>query len=242
MKIKFKVVSTILFCVITMLTNTRINFATSGVIDPDKDVKLTINYNKEGQSIPGASFELYRIADVSSSVKFTLTENFKKYSVNINNLDSDGYNTLAQTLSEYVQKDELSPIRKGTTDEKGLLVFQSTSQQKLKPGMYLVLGSQISVDNFIYETAPFILCLPNIDQKNQNWMYDVSVIPKYSRTEISLDAPKKIPKVNVKTNSVNINKPLPQTGMLWWPILILVLSGMILLLLGLFFKKREGHE
>ncbi len=43
-------------------------------------------------------------------------------------------------------------------------------------------------------------------------------------------------------NGIPTKKPLPQTGVLWWPVPMMALSGMILMLVGFIFRRRESLQ
>mgnify|MGYP002675760666 CR=1 FL=1 len=195
MKIIYKRILAVMISFLIVILNSVTKSIATGVIDPNRDVTLTIKYDYKEKILPNVPFKIYRVANVSSDVNFELTGEFARYPVEVNGLDSSGYNSLAETLRGYVQRDEISPMCEGVTDENGNLEFSHSGQQNLKPGMYLVIGDTISVDGYIYETEPFMSCLPNMDPIDYTWLYDVSVTPKYIREEIS---PKETIKIQVE--------------------------------------------
>lgn len=54
-------------------------------------LSLTINYQHEDRSAADVLFSIYRVADVSEDMTLTLTEDFQKYPVSLENLDSNGW-------------------------------------------------------------------------------------------------------------------------------------------------------
>lgn len=141
-------------------------------IDTGKTASLTIVYG-EKKAIPNASFQLYKVADVSDRGKYILSEDFEKYSVSLEGLDSAGWRAAAETLSAYAQRDELKALRSGVTDSQGYLTFSN-----LDVALYLVVGQKIKTGSYTYTPAPMLVQLPNTDEKDQ-WVYDVTASPKY---------------------------------------------------------------
>ena len=182
MKIR-KAISSLLLCVVCVLALLPVQVFAAGAIDPSRDVSLTINYIHDKEPIAGVRFDIYRVADVDEYAKFTLTGDFDIYPVQVNNLTSQEWKMLAETLSGYVQRDKLTPLESGTTDENGKRIF-TNYQQGLKAGLYLVIGETLTDDDYTYTTEPFLVSLPNLDEVSDTWVYDVTVEPKHTREEI----------------------------------------------------------
>ncbi len=147
-------------------------------IDTDKACSMKLDCSYDGSALPGMTFQIYRVADVSETVMFTLSGDFAGYKVNVNNLDSSGWNTAANTLANYVGFDNISALMTQTTDNKGHADFST-----LQTGLYLIMGQRITIDNTIYTVAPFLVSLPNLSG-NTTWTYEVSAAPKLSATTI----------------------------------------------------------
>lgn len=47
----------------------------AGVIDTDRDVRLTIEYRHDGEPVPSVPFDLYYAASVDADANFTLAGN-----------------------------------------------------------------------------------------------------------------------------------------------------------------------
>ena len=115
-------------------------------IDPVRDVTITLNYAYNGKAISGTEFGIYYIASVSPYGEFTLAGDFESYPVKLDGLDAAGWNTLAQTLYGYVQRDNLPQLDHGMTDSNGSLTFP-TKSISLKPGLYLLPGKTVTIGN-----------------------------------------------------------------------------------------------
>lgn len=154
---------------IAVFSTTALAYTT---IDTSRETSLTIAYG-DGKAISGANFELYRVADVSDRVYYTLSGDFQNYSVRLNGLDSGGWRAAAETLAAYAQRDDLTPLRSGKTDSQGRLTFG-----KLNVGLFLVVGERYRVGRYTYTPEPMLVLLPGIDGDDR-WVYDLTAFPKY---------------------------------------------------------------
>ncbi|MBO2527097.1 MAG: hypothetical protein CW335_02820 [Clostridiales bacterium] len=284
-------------------------------IDTAQEASLTICYVHEEQPLSDAEFNLYRVADVSADVQFTVDEAIASYPVDFENMDEDRWAVLANTLQGYVEKDALMPSASGKTDTAGRLVIQN-----LKPGLYLVLGTRVTVGISVYSAVPFLICIPSADNSTGEWNYDPVAYPKTTVNEVPPVPEKTTVKVLMiwndkgseskrpaqisvqllcdgepystvtlskenhwsyiwndldKDHSWNVieiaienykveqtkdgitfcltntytgtppakpdppHNPLPQTGLLWWPVPALVGAGIMVVVIALVLRKRS---
>lgn len=166
---------TAILVVLMMAVFTQVCFA-APKIDTEKDVSVKIEYAKEGVALSNVTFSIYRIADVSPYVEFTPYGEFKKYNVDMTDLDSESWRTLAYTLDGYVTRDGISADGRGTTDANGNLVFAG---KNMKAGLYLVIGEKCKKGNTVYTSEPFLICLPERNAGDR-WEYAAVVKPKVS--------------------------------------------------------------
>lgn len=152
----------------------------AGVIDTSRDVSLTIEYRHDGEPVPSVPFDLYYVAEVDAYANFTLAGDFADYPVSLENLTAAEWTALAETLAAYADRDGLTPLDSGKTDEQGILIFPN-QQERLAPGLYLVVGRRLVTERYTYTTEPFLISLPNLE--NDTWRYDVTASPKHTRTE-----------------------------------------------------------
>lgn len=182
-----------LFIAFLLLPST---LSASGVIDTDSACGLTINYADGETSLSGASFSIYKIADVSAYGEFTPTPDFSGFNVDIKGKNDEAWRNLATTLEGYVLRDSIAPTDKGVTDSHGALSFP-TGESKLETGLYLVLGSRHTQNNLIYDCSPFIVMLPTT--QSGAWAYSQTVDPKFTSTPVpptpSYDITRKVLKI-----------------------------------------------
>ena len=144
-----------------------------GIVDTEAPTSLTLRYQDNGEGIEGAGFSLYRIGEISETGKYTLTEEFAGYPVSLDELDSSGWRSLAQTLAAYAQRDGIEPDRTGVTGSDGVLRFQD-----LDTGLFLVTGEKLEYQEKTYTAESFICSLPGLSE-DDTWQYDVESSVKY---------------------------------------------------------------
>lgn len=177
---KHRAAAVLLLC---LLIFAQVSVSAAGLIDTTHACTLTVRYLDGNTPISGAPFELYRVADISAYGELTLTEEFSAYPVRLDDLDSDGWKTLAETLTGYVLRDQLKPLDSGRTGTDGTLTFPNR-QKALLPGLYLVYGKPFSTGKYNYTTEPFLVQLPVTDMASNTWQYDLTVMPKHTREDV----------------------------------------------------------
>lgn len=277
-----------------------------GHIDIDRPASLQMFFGEDGKGFSNVEFRIYRVAEITEAGDFVLSETFREYPVELNNLDSSGWRTLAQTLDAYVARDNINPYWAKKTEQTGNVHFSD-----LPTGLYLVAGDTYTQDTTIYTPEPTLISLPGMTEKDQ-WTYDVEAFCKFNRETIPEFVERKVQKVwkddgnsdkrpkeisvqllkngeivdtvvlnnennweyvwkdldgrskwqvteavtpagytvsvkqegliFVMTNTCPPETPpkLPQTGMLWWPVPLLLCVGLLLVVTGLWVRRRQG--
>ena len=111
--------------------------------------------------------------------EYALTDDFAQYPVSLEDLDSSGLRSLAQTLDAYVARDTLTPLLSQETGEDGRVSFDG-----LSPGLYLVLGESYTQDNTVYTPSPMLFYLPG-QGEDGSWEYEVTASCKFDQEEIT---------------------------------------------------------
>ena len=142
-------------------------------IDTERECSLKLTYHSKEKYFEGMEIQIFHVADVSSDSKYTLTDTFKAYPININAITSQTeWDSAASTLTAYIIADSVSPTQKSVTDKNGIVRFTD-----LKTGLYLVRWTKNQTKDTIYGFEPFMIALPSLDD-NAEWTYDVDCYPK----------------------------------------------------------------
>lgn len=189
MKRSKRAIVVMIVCLMLLATCPTQVFA-AGKIMPGNDVVLTILYKDNATPISNAKFNLFKVMDVDEYARMTLTTEFEAYKNNVSGLsnlesmDHDKWLELASTLKGYVQRDELSPVASGYTDENGEISLS------VKPGLYLVIGYRATTDDYYtYTATPYMIFLPGEDSQNNDWDYSVTTAPKFEKDYYPPDEP-----------------------------------------------------
>lgn len=131
-----------------------------------EDTVIVFTYELDGTKVDGET-------------QAALTDDFAQYPVSLEDLDSSGLRSLAQTLDAYVARDTLTPLLSQKTGEDGMVSFEG-----LSPGLYLVLGESYTQDNTVYTPSPMLFYLPG-QGEDGGWEYEVTASCKFDREEIT---------------------------------------------------------
>ena len=153
----------------------------AGIIDLDRDVRLTVSYQDGNTPLAGAGFSIYLVAAADESGELT-TDAFKQFNVDIRGKNDEAWKALASTLEGYVLRDDIAPTDSGKTNAEGYLYFPTGG--RLTPGLYLVLGQRHIQDGLRYDPMPFMVMLPTQDTQTGDWLYEVIVDPKHESSEV----------------------------------------------------------
>lgn len=204
---KVKKIKYIIMIVWICLLNIPITAYAHDVPDFDRSGNITITMKYGNEVVSGGSLTMYRVGDVVESdgdYHFVPCGSFSKIGQSFGDITSK---ELALNLSK-IAKDEMGKTM--NIDSAGNVQFSD-----LKIGLYLFVQNQAS--NGYESCSPFLVSLPYME--NETYIYDIHVS---SKTELK------------KTTSVIDKKDpiLPNTGILYWPIPVLVVGGLGLFVLG----------
>lgn len=139
-----------------------------------EELSLTLDYGE----CEDVLVSLYYVADVSEDLTFTLAGGFKNYPVKLNGVASqDEWKDISFTLAGYAAADKLVPLRSGSTDGDGRIVFDG-----LQRGMYLVPSAFCKEGDESRVFDAFLTVLPGVDE-NGEAVNHVNAIPKGGTVE-----------------------------------------------------------
>ena len=150
------------------------------LVETDKKTSLTLQYVYNSIQIEGATFNLYRVGDMTKAGSFRFNSPFHAM------YDSrDDWATVAGKMEQRAKlaEDPVTPYRTEITDENGVVAFTN-----LPTGVYLVSGEPREFENEDkYSSIPFLVSLPTFVGENHDgaqnvWKYDVVAVPKVNYT------------------------------------------------------------
>lgn len=160
----FKRLLSALLCVVLLSTCVY-----AGEINPGKTCALTVRCK---HTVEDVSYAIWRVAEVDADVRFRYVSPFKNKGFHSAN-DHDDWEDTAETLAGYVEREKIAPLAIAETNARGNATFE-----KLKTGLYLVLGEPYTYDGKTYEQDSFLIALPTRSDNTQPWEYDVTTIRK----------------------------------------------------------------
>ncbi len=161
------------FALILIISIFSISASAKTRIDTTATGTLTLKY-----PVSDVEFKLYKVADISDAGRFTLTKTFSGYSIYFDQEDQSEWNLLAETLSAYVARDNITASASDTVNALGKVKFRD-----LELGLYLVEAKEHTYENKKYTPQPFLISVPNLDDDDE-WTYSFEVEPKYEVADI----------------------------------------------------------
>lgn len=164
------IVSAFLFAVSAVNTVFAISTADAKEpIDIAKDCSLKLTYAVDNQPVAGLEIRIWQIASVTADYQYGMTGSFSGYSIEINGMKAQSeWDEVRDTVSAYIAADKIAPAATLTTDQNGIVGFDS-----LPVGIYYVGGAENGGVGF----ASYIISVPNLGDDGK-WIYDVDAFPK----------------------------------------------------------------
>lgn len=187
-------------------------------------IHVVIRDTESKNAVSGGSLLIYQVASVKSddgNYTFEYTDTFSGCTEVLEDIQSED---LAADLARYAENHKLKGISVQVGSDGTASCFN------LEIGLYLVVQEAAADDYSVIN--PFLVTIPMKD--GDRLIYDVDAAPKVG-TVTKIEQPNPTPVPNKPTGTV-----LPQTGQLWWPVVILAIAGMFFVVCG--WVKRRNAE
>ena len=157
----------------------------AGSIDLGHTHSLTITAVYADMPISGLRFDAYLISTVDQYGELTVIDRYGAYaeSLDIRGKNDTAWQNMAQTLAREILLDpDLKPSRSAVTNSDGVAAFTD-----IPMGLYLVPGSTIQKNGYVYSTSPFFVMLPEQDLSSNTWNYHVVANAKPGQDPVRAD-------------------------------------------------------
>jgi len=171
-------------------------FSVSAAVDTSHASSINLNYQYDEKSIENAVVSLYRIASVDENGIYSYIGSFAGRTEDLNNLSASATRTLASSLSEEIEEDNIAYDYQKNTSRTGTVKFDN-----LTPGVYLILTDEVSDEEQKYVTLPFFVSLPQVE--NGAYVYDVPVDVKIEAMPLPSPSPSISPDPSAKPSPSN---------------------------------------
>lgn len=163
----------------------------AGSIDLNRDASLTITEKYGETPLSGVRFDLYLVSTVDETGELTPVSAFEKYAaeLDIRGQNDSAWKALAEKLERELLLGNLGlliPADSAVTGEQGMASFPSPGR-KLTLGLYLVPGTRIEKEGYVYSTAPFFVLLPELDKESNSWNYAPEAMAKPGQSPVLVD-------------------------------------------------------
>ena len=149
-----------------------------GNVQIDREASLALTYGHGDRFFGDLDIKIYRVASMTGNTVFDLDGAFHGLPVELNGIKNQGeWKEVASTLGGYIVSLGVEPTATAKTDANGVALFEN-----MQTGLYLVKGLTLELQEGSYTFETFMITLPGVDE-NEEWLYDVSAIPKSSFDE-----------------------------------------------------------
>ena len=215
-------------CLAMPIASLSASAAENEMPDPERVGSISITFTDPETKKPVSGdnrIALYKVADVKAEngFKFVYVDSF----VTAGEVPATGEELnadLAEKLSKIANEKGLDPdCAEQKIDENGNVTFTD-----LKIGLYLAVQTYQGSGNEKFTISPFLISIPN-KSSDGKLVYDVDASPKVEIYKETTPPPHKPP----------TPPRLPQTGQLWWPVMLLGIAGAVLVAFGMIRKNRN---
>ena len=134
--------------------------------------------------VEGMELSLYRVAEYEESGSFTLTEQFRKYPVSLEQKSQEGWQGAADALADYIRRDGITADAVFVSGADRTVCFT-----ELNRGLYLVLGqtTELQEDGRTqsYEPQTALIALPEDSKETSEGTdpYQVTAVLKFEKND-----------------------------------------------------------
>lgn len=193
--------------------------ASSGFPDTRGSITIHMNDVDTKEAVPGGILCFYQVAEpVPADGRWVYTEAFAGCGLSLDDL---GAAELSAGIERYALDYEIKGMEVSAGEDAKVIVTD------LPAGLYLV--SQVTPAEGYSPFRPFLVSVPAME--NGEYIFDVDATPKLELKKSTPPPPPPEPPA----------KKLPQTGQLWWPVLVLAAAGSFFVFLGT-IKNRKSKS
>lgn len=182
---KYKSLAAFLLCLAAAISFLPVTVLAAGSIDLNHAHSLTVTAAYAKKPISGMQFDAYLISTVDECGELTVTERYRNFTddLDIRGKNDEAWRQMARVLAREISLDtNLKPSRSAVTDADGVAKFAD-----IPMGLYLIMGSGVEKDGYVYSTTPFFVMLPEQDMSSNTWNYHVVANAKPGREPVKAD-------------------------------------------------------
>ncbi len=169
----------LVLCLLTIGFCAPFSASAHDLIDIERKGTVELSLIYDGNGIPGVTVRLYHVAEVSPKAEYTLLDPFRSTGITF---PEGNYSWTEETVDHLAScTPEAGVLAEGVTDAAGNVLFSN-----LAPGLYLALGENTTVGEWVYTFLPGMLPVPLLDGEDQ-WQYTVHAELKNSRIRPSCE-------------------------------------------------------
>lgn len=218
-------------------------------IDRNRSSSITMTVNTDEWYVDGATFRLYKVADLADDLTFSFVDVFRDCGVDVSLSPNSDYMKTAADLISYVKKNSIK-------EDASLQIHNRTvTFSNLTLGLYLVQGDTASDGNRTVTYQPVVISVPQRDSAAESWKYDItskvkSADARYTSEKPSTETPSKPSNPTTPSNTSNKSKTVRtgkkvktgDTSRTGFYLTVVLVDAVAIALIVLFKKRRTENK
>lgn len=142
-------------------------------ISPEKPCALTLTYCYDKTPFVGIPVKIYKVAQISADLQFTLHPAFQATGLNLNGIRTSGeWNVVRSTLEAHIVSSGIEADITASTDQNGSIRLEG-----LQSGLYLAIVGQVTQNELRCNFDSAMISLPDLGADGR-WEYSVTAAAK----------------------------------------------------------------
>lgn len=207
-------------------------------LDITKTGHIDVTYQYDEKVFDNAKITLYKVATMDENGTLAYEDVFQG-NKELNNLTTSEWSELAESLSEFAEKNKVSHYKLETTSKEGKVSFDA-----LPVGLYLIQVENLEQNGYQYNSLPMLISLPNFDEVINDYIYDMNIITKTEEKKIEdkEEPPKKDDKPINNNTGNNIRVPYTFDSIMIYAIIAIASLVAIIVLIYFINRNKKGKE
>ena len=203
-------------------------------IDMNKKGSLTLIEKFGDTIIANNKINLYKVATSNATGQFTYLDDYDlEDSLEI--ASASKWNDLAIKIAKYVKDKKIQSIKECTTDTNGTCKLED-----LDVGLYLLTSDNTTIGDYSYATSPSLIAIPNYNQVESNYIYDVNALMKIEAKQVIFHNDKN--EENEKKTTVPKTLDSVNTYVAIFLISIIALGCLVIYIINLKKKEKKNEK
>ncbi|MGM9941424.1 MAG: Cna B-type domain-containing protein [Bulleidia sp.] len=178
-----KMVKTFIVCIMIMVL-LPVGVYAQGNVETERPVSVVFGAVYAGMPVSGMEVRMYQTASMDETGELHVLEPFNDYTYDLDfhGENDSAWQSMAEMMYQEILTEEHSVSVTGVTDENGTVYMEG-----MEKGLYLVCSDPCEINGYVYSSLPFFISLPDRNNTENSWNYDINVNAKIEQNPVVMD-------------------------------------------------------